>query len=88
MLQSSGKVARKKVRPVNKVSNQKPSPHQSNDPVHTTAANHQASNNNTGASPANKSGGSSATLPAEVEQIFEVSVHSLCVSVIVLNNFM
>lgn len=83
MLQSSGKVTRKKVRPVSKVSNQKTSSHQSNDPIHTTSA-HQTSNNNSGASPVNKSGGSSVMLPAEVEQIFEVS---LCVSVIYATMF-
>lgn len=84
MLQSSGKVTRKKVRPVSKVSNQKTSSHQSNDPIHTTSANRQTSNNNSGASPVNKSGGSSVMLPAEVEQIFEVS---LCVSVIYATMF-
>ena len=73
MLQSSGKVARKKMRPVSKVSNQKPSSHQSTDPVHITSANHQTSS---GTSPA---GDSSTTLPAEVEQIFEVNI-STCVT--------
>ena len=75
MLQSSGKVARKKVRPASKSSNQKPGSHQNGDTVHTasstSATNRPSSNNSTGVSPANKTG---ATLPAEVEQIFEVSM--------------
>ena len=77
MLQSSGKVTRKKLRPVSKLSNQKPSSHQANDAsVHTASANHQTSNSNNGASPVR--GDSSATLPAQVEQIFEVSMSSVC----------
>lgn len=72
MLQSSGKVARKKVRPVSKLSNQKPGSHQTNDVPHPAAVavtNHQTNSSNNAA---NASGDSPATPPAEVEQIFEV----------------
>lgn len=75
MLQSSGKVTRKKVRPGSKLSNKKPGPHQINGNIHTTAVTPQA-NSNTGVSPADKLGDSPATLPAEVEQIFEVHTTS------------
>ena len=71
MLQSSGKVARGKVRPTSKLSNQKPGSSR-----HTKSAVHTASagvNHHTGSS-TNKSNDSSAMLPAEVEQIFEVKL--------------
>ena len=71
MLQSSGKVTRKKVRPGSKVSNKKSGSHQTIENIHTIAATPQA-NSSTGVSPADKSGDSPVTLPAKVEQIFEV----------------
>lgn len=78
MLQSSGKVTRKRVRSSSKLSNQKSDSQQTSIAVHTAsdAANYhhpQATSSNSGTSPANKSGDSPATLPAEVERIFEVN---------------
>ena len=68
MLQSSGKVARRKVRPASKLSNQKPgSSHHTNDAVSSAGVNHHTS------SGINKSSDSSSMLPTEVEQIFEVN---------------
>ena len=84
MLQSSGKVTRKKVKPVNKPSNQRPASHHTNT---AATANHQTSGSD---NVANTPGDSPASLPAEVEQIFEVNtlpmssracVHACCMRV-------
>lgn len=79
MLQSSGKVTRKRVRPATKLSNQK----SDNDVALVAATNHQMSSGNNGASPSNKSGNSPATLPAEVEQIFEVNYLKAAIQILI-----